>query len=100
MMQNNMSLNVYEDEKTGEAVVTVGQRLDSTVIKEFMYVVSLYEQDRKFIINLIDVDRLSFASLELLLLLSGCAGSDRSRFYVTRCNHNAINSAVKFPLFK
>ena len=100
MMQENMSLNVYEDQTTGEAVITVGQRLDSTVIREFIYVVSHYEQDRKFLINLIDVDSFGLASLELLLLLSGCVGADRSRILVTRCNHNAIDSAVKFPLFK
>ncbi|MBF0381402.1 MAG: hypothetical protein HQL69_10310 [Magnetococcales bacterium] len=99
-MQENSSLRVYEDKNTGEAIITVGQRLDSNVIKEFIYVVSSYEQDRKFLINLIDVDSFGFNSLELLMHLSGCVGSDRSRISVTRCNHNSINSAIKIPLFK
>jgi hypothetical protein len=100
MFRADMGINVYEDQETGEAVITLGQRFDATVIRDFIEAFSRFEQDRNFLINLKDVEGFGFSSLTLLLLLSSYLVRDKSRIYVTRCNHNSVNKAVKFPLFK
>ena len=100
MDKEKLGIDVYEDQQTGEAIITLGEQFDSSVIAEFREIFSQYEQDRRFLINLKYVENFGFSSLTTLLLLDGYVGDDKSRISVTRCPHHAIDEAIKFPLFK
>jgi HptB-dependent secretion and biofilm anti anti-sigma factor len=95
-----MSIEVYEHQTTGEAVITLGERFDITIKREFAQAYSSFKSYKNYLIDLTYVKVIGSSAFEMLTLLREYSGGINSKITITGYNHEFIREALKDPRYK
>jgi anti-anti-sigma regulatory factor len=86
-----MGIDVYENLKTGEAVIELGNTFGSNSRKEFFDAYSSFEPSRNFLLDFNAVNDVDDSCFSMLLLMSKYVRFD-SEITITGCYNNLANN--------
>ena len=92
-----MGINVYEDQKTGEAVITLGRNFDFNSRREFSEAYSRFAPYRNFILDFETVEEVDNSAFGMLLLMREYARGMESTITISGCK-NEIADSLELPI--